>query len=102
MTRDNLEQIYYLNRELKMWERELERLRGQSLVRSPVLDVVCGSGVSDKVGDRGDKIVDLEALIKAKREEIQEARDNAVRYILSIPDSLTRMVIYHHCVSHMS
>ncbi len=102
MTRDDLEQIYYLNRELKMWERELERLRGQSLVRSPVPDVVRGSGISDKVGDRGDKIIDLEARVKAKREEIQVARDDAVRYILGIPDSLTRMVIYYRCVSLMS
>lgn len=35
MIREELEQIYYLHRELRMWEQELERLRCRSLVRSP-------------------------------------------------------------------
>ncbi len=102
MTKNELEQIYYLNRELKMWERELAELKAQSLVHSPQLSAVHSRNISDNVGDRAQKKADLEAFIKAKKDELQDARDKALRYIADIPDSLTRMVVYYHCVSLMS
>ena len=102
MTKSDLEQIYYLNRELKMWETELERVRCKSLVGSPLPGVSHGSGVSDKVADRAERIIELENRIIAKRDEIQRLRDEAVEYIESIPDSLTRQIIYYRCVSLMS
>ena len=102
MTKSDLEQIYYLNRELKMWETELERVRCKSLVGSPLPSNSRGSGVSDKVADRAERIIELENRIIAKRDEIQHLRDEAVEYIYSIPDSLTRQIIYYRCVSLMS
>lgn len=102
MTREELEQIYYLHRELRMWEQELERLRCRSLVRSPQLNASHGSDTSDKVGALAEKRVDLERLISAKREEIQQQRDKAVVYIYGIPDSLTRQIVYYRCVSLFS
>ena len=102
MTKAELEQIYYLNRELKMWETELERVRCKSLVGSPLPSNSRVSGVSDKVADRAERIIELENRIIAKRDEIQRLRDEAVEYIYSIPDSLTRQIIYYRCVSLMS
>ncbi len=102
MTKAELEQIYYLNRELKLWETELERVRCKSLVGSPLPGNSHGSGVSDKVADRAERIIELENRIIAKRDEIQRLRDEAVEYIYSIPDSLTRQIIYYRCVSLMS
>ena len=102
MTKPELEQIYYLNRELKMWETELERVRCKSLVGSPLPGNSHGSGVSDKVADRAERIIELENRIIAKRDEIQRLRDEAVEYIYGIPDSLTRQIIYYRCVSLMS
>ena len=102
MTKAELEQIYYLNRELKMWETELERVRCKSLVGSPLPGNSHGSGVSDKVADRAERIIELENRIIAKRDEIQRLRDEAVEYIYSIPDSLTRQIIYYRCVSLMN
>ena len=102
MTKAELEQIYCLNRELKLWETELERVRCKSLVGSPLPGVSHGSGVSDKVADRAERIIELENRIIAKRDEIQRLRDEAVAYIESIQDSLTRQIIYYRCVSLMS
>ena len=102
MTRVDLEQIYYLNRELKMWETELERVRCKSLVGSPLPSNSHGSGISDKVAERAERIIILENRIIAKQEEIQRLRDEAVTYISSIPDSLTRQIVYYRCVSLMS
>ena len=102
MTRVDLEQIYYLNRELKMWETELERVRCKSLVGSPLPSNSHGNGISDKVAERAERIIILENRIIAKQEEIQHLRDEAVAYISSIPDSLTRQIVYYRCVSLMS
>ena len=102
MTKQNLEQIYYLSKELKMWERELERLKARSLVQSPVPHAGTSGRISDKVADRAERVMELESRISAKREEIQQLRDEAVEYIKDIPDSLTRMIIYYRCVSLMS
>lgn len=102
MTRDELEQIYYLNREQKVLERELERLRGRSLIQSPMPNASHGSGISDKVGRLAEQCVDLEQLIREKKAEIQQQRDKALEYIYNIPDSLTRQVIYYRCVSLFS
>lgn len=53
MTKTDLEQIYYLNRELRLLETELERLRGSSLVQSPLPSISHGRGIADKVaGER--------------------------------------------------
>ena len=99
LTREELEQIYYISRELKMWEDELSRIRARSLVQSPSGSSSHGSGVSDKVAQRGERVIELENRIQAKRDEIQVLRDRAVQYIQSIPDSLTRMIVYYRCVS---
>ena len=85
-----------------MWERELERLKARSLVQSPVPRSGSSGGISDKVAERAERLLELESRISAKREEIQQLRDEAVEYIKDIPDSLTRMIIYYRCVSLMN
>lgn len=102
MTKQSLEQIYYINRELKMWERELERLKMRSPVTSPVPKIGSGSNKSDPTARIAERRIEAENYIKLKSEELQAARDEAVEFIWSIPDSLTRMIVFHRCVSLMS
>ncbi len=99
MTKTELEQIYCLNRELKMWESELEKIRANSLVASPLPNATHGSVISDKIAQRAEREIELENIIQTKRDEIQELRNKAVAYITTIPDSLTRMIVYYRCVS---
>ncbi len=80
----------------------MERLKARSLVQSPVPRTSTSGGISDKVADRAERVLELESRISAKREEIQQLRDEAVEYIKDIPDSLTRMIIYYRCVILMS
>lgn len=99
MTKSELEQIYYLNRELKMWEDELARLRARSLVASPLPSTSHSTGISDKVAQRTEREIELENRIQAKKDEIQELRDQAVSYILTVQDSLMRQILFYYCVS---
>ncbi len=97
-TRKELEQIFYLNREIQMWENELDRLRTQSLIQSPQPSAIHGSGVADKVAALAQKRVDLEQLILQQQSRLQQLKNNAVTYISTIPDSLTRQIVYYRCV----
>lgn len=98
LIRQELEQIFYISRELRMWENELDRLRGQSLVQSPQLSTIHGSGVSDNVAALAEKRIDLEKFVFEWQAELQERKNNAVKYISTIPDSLTRQIVYYRCV----
>ncbi len=102
MTKKELEQVYYLDRELKMWEEELNALRTQSLVRSPSFGAIRGEGIYDKVGERARKTADLEAKINARKDEIQNTREEIMKFLTDIPDSVTRQVAYYRCVKLMS
>lgn len=99
MTKKELEQLYCLNRELKMWETELEKIRAKSLVASPLPRAYSSTGISDKIAQRAEREIELENIIQVKRDEIQELRNKAVAYVTTIPDSLTRMIVYYRCVS---
>lgn len=102
MTRQQLEQIYCTAKELRMWERELERLKARSPVSSPLPRNGSGSGISDPTAQKTEHVITLENKIAEFREKLQSERDEAVRFIMTIPDSITRMVVYYRCVSLMS
>lgn len=72
MTKEELSQIYYLNKEIKIWQKELERLECQSLLKGHQLTgMPTGGGSSDKVGDLAVKKVDIQLIIEGKLAEIQ-------------------------------
>ena len=102
MTKEQLEQIYHTARELQMWEHELEHLKSRSPVSSPMPRNGTGKSISDPTARAAESVVDLEKKVREFEEKLQRERDEAVQFILTIPNSLTRMVVYYRCVSLMS
>lgn len=103
MTREELKQIYYLNKEVKMWQKELERLQCMSLIKGQqITGMPHVPGVSDKVGDLAATMADIEVIIRGKLAEIQMQRKRIIEYINSIDDSLLRQIIFLRNVSCMS
>lgn len=99
MTKHELNQIYYLSKEIKIWEEEINKIKNQSYIKSPKLTgVPHGTEKSDKVGDTAIKIFDLEKAIAQKLQEIQECKKQIMQYILSIDDSQTRMIFKMRCI----
>lgn len=96
MTRNDLEQIYHLSRELRLLERELERFRGRSLIQSPLPNASRASGVSDKVGDKAARIVDLESRIEQRKKLVAEVYD----FIDNIKDAQMRIIVKSHCAEN--
>ena len=103
MTKEELKQIYYLNQEIKMWQRELERLQCKSLIKGQeITGMPFITGTSDKVGDLVTTMADIEAIIRGKLAEIQMQRKRIIEYIDSIDDSLLRQIMFLRNVSCMS
>ena len=103
MTKEELKQIYYLNQEIKMWQRELERLQCKSLIKGQeITGMPFITGTSDKVGDLVATMADIEAIIRGKLAEIQMQRKRIIEYIDSIDDSLLRQIMFLRNVSCMT
>jgi len=103
MTREELKQIYYINKEIKMWQRELDRLQCKSLIGRQNLDgLPKGNGTSDKVADDVISRVEIEEIINGKLAEIQVQRKRIMNYINSQEDSLLRQIMFLRNVSCMN
>lgn len=101
MTKKELSQIYYLNREVKMWQRELDEI---SLVRSPPLEDNGGrsAGTSDSTANAVQRREQIQTIISGKLAEIQLKLAEMMDFINSIPDSQTRQIFTYRCINGMS
>ena len=104
MTLSELSQLYWLNREIEMYEKKLKALQGRAAFpASPDLSSIKiqGDGIS-RVERLAAEIVDLEAIIEAKQEQCIHERNRLERYIADIPDSFLRQVFQYRFVSGLT
>ena len=104
MTTKELSQLYYLNGEIELCERKLAELKQRrGLCAVELDDMPHGKGgVRSKVEELAAEIVDLEAIIHAKRIECLHERSRLERYLREIPDSITRQIFelrFAECMS---
>lgn len=103
MTKEDLRQIYYLNREIKMWQEELARIQCRSIAQSPqITGMPRGAGQGDPVASMAADIADIEVIIRGKLAEIQIQRKRILEYIDTVEDSLIRQILFYRHVSCMS
>lgn len=103
MTKKELQQLHNLNREVEMWIKELERLKNGSLISGQVITgLPMNRCKKDRVGDLATSISDLEVFILHNLDRIQKLRREAMEYIDSIEDIVTRQIFYLRCVSGLS
>lgn len=103
MTKKELSQLYYLNREIDLLQEQLEDLRR----RPPGVTVrscagMPGGGISDKVGDYAAQIADLEQMIKLRIEMCALEYKRLNSYINSIQDSQMRQILSLRYVKGLS
>ncbi len=104
MTAKELSQLYYLNKEIKTDEQRLEELREKSKSpQSARLDGIPGViGNESRVERYAAEIIDIEAIIAAKREQCIHERNRLERYINDIDDSLIRQIFALRFVDGLS
>ena len=105
MTRKELSQIYYLNRELQMWERELNeiiqasQITGQNIDGMPFQQT---NATSDKVSETAIRIVNKMEAVKAMKDTIEKHKEEVYRYIATLDDSILRQIVKYRCIDLMS
>ena len=105
MTRRDLEKVYYLKRELKMWER-----RYNELIADISQDTVAPDGmpysrtnkVTSPTESKAIQIADHAELIRGKAAEIRVAIREVEAFIVGIEDPFIRQIVELRCVHCMS
>ncbi len=105
MTRERLSQIFYLEKEQKMWEEKLKELEAASLIKGQEINGMPFANTGE-VSDRVMSLVIRKQAIAAIIEEIQEniakQKEEIYEYINTIEDSLLRQIVVYRCVSCMN
>lgn len=96
--------MYYLKKEIEDCKRKLEELEAQRGVSAVMIDdMPHGSGpAKSRIEQLAAEIVDLKAIIHAKQIECIHERNRLERCIMTIPDSMTRLIFEHRFVDCMS
>lgn len=97
MTRKELSQIYYINKEIEMWERELENVTS---LQSPKLDgLPRGSETGDSTASKALQAAQISETIDGLLARLQLKRKEIYDYIATVDDSLMRQIIMYRCIS---
>ena len=97
MTRKELSQIYYINKEIEMWERELENVTS---LQSPKLDgLPRGSETGDSTASKALQAAQISETINGLLAKLQMKRKEIYDYIATVDDSLMRQIIMYRCIS---
>lgn len=95
MTKKECNQLYYINREIKMWEKELARIRNKSYVNSPkVTGMPIGTGTSDKTAERSLLELEYERLIEQLRTVAALKKNEILNFINTIELSSDRQIVF--------
>lgn len=93
MTKKELSQCYYLNREIDQLSKELQKLDGKEYKSINLTGMPHGSGISDTVGKLATQRAEIHELLSLKLRECMIARARIERYINDIDDSEMRMIL---------
>ena len=94
MTTEQLDQIYYLTKEKRMWEDRLRELPDITAVRYDNIGA-SNSGISSPVQQIAEQREKIREIISAKLAEISFVEREILEYICSIDDSLMRQIMTH-------
>lgn len=97
MTKKEINQIYYINREIEMWQRQLDDIYG---LQSPKLDGLPKSiEPGDLTGDKAAKALQIRTIIEELLAELQMQRKKIYEFISALDNSLMRQIIMYRCLS---
>ncbi len=102
LTKEELREIYYINREIVMWQRELDRLKCTSLVKSPTISDMPRGGCPRGIEDYAVDLVEYETIINGLLAKVQVQRKRIVEFINGIDDSLMKQIIFYRHISCMT
>ena len=103
MTKKELSQLYYLNREIEEQQRRLCELEGLATsCTAQITGMPRVNGISDKLAKYAVEIADLKALLDLNLKKCFYELNRLNRYIESVEDSQMRMILSLRYVNGLS
>ncbi len=103
MTEKELNQLHWINKEIGVLKKQKEELESRSYCKGQeITDMPFGSGISDKVADRAVAMQEINELYEIKLKELYVVRGRIERYINTIEDDETRLIIRLRCINNMN
>ena len=103
MTKKELSQLYYLNREIEEQQRRLEELEAGAIsFNTTITGIPKAHGVSDKLAKYAVEIADLRALQDLNLKKCFYELNRLNRYINSINDSEMRLILSLRYINGLS
>jgi len=101
MTRKELESVYCLKKELRMWQERLAELQADIALSPKVLDGMPfqhTNDTSNPTESKAIRLAEVTKVIEGKISEIQITLADIEEYITGIDDSVMRQIIEYRCV----
>lgn len=103
MSREELMKVYYLDKEIAEWKEEIKRIHQSALPGGMRFKSVSGGRKrEDIVALAAAMVADTERKIEKKLCELEIARGEIIRYIMSIDDCQTRLIFKLRCLDNMT
>lgn len=103
MNRRDLNQIYDIKREIKLYEEELNEMRMKSLAKGQnITGMPFVSGTTDKVGNLAVDIADTTRILEGRLIELRKKELEVYEFIGTIEESWMRQIVYMRCVNCLS
>lgn len=102
MTREEVSKIYYIDREIEMWKRQLSDLKNDSRIKAQNITGMPHANTNlttDPTGKAVEKIEEVEEILNRLLTELQEQKKKVYAYIATIQDSLMRQIVMYRCIS---
>lgn len=100
MTQTDLRKVYYLKKELELWQRKLSEYQADIALGVKQLDGM-PRAVTNKTSNpteaKAIKLMEVSKIIEGKISEIQYAIAEIDEYIMSIDDPIVRIIIEGRC-----
>lgn len=102
MTEKELNEIYYINIEIKRLKKEQEELESLSLVKGQeITGLPGGNQTSNKVADYAIELAEIKELIELEIKRLYIVRAKIERYIETIDDAEIRLIVRLRAINNM-
>lgn len=100
MTKKELSQLYWLNKEIAMWQQKLERMEEKSTIKGKQITGIPsgGSRATSKVEEQVIRREEIKKKIAEQQNKAEKERARLLEYITGIEDSLLRQIIQYRFV----
>lgn len=103
LTKKEAGQLYYIDKETAMWQRELYKIQNRSYINSPqVTGMPFVGGTSDKTAANAINVVDLEKKIIENEAKASKLREEILLFIAELDDACDRMIVVQRAMCKKS